>query len=127
MILNNTKNQEILLFQDIKQLLEIYFDNSIIQKEIQNFVKFHEENSTNFDSVPSLQHIDTLLKEMNEQKIPNLIDTLDSKPIVENLKQLSKYKKILLDLLFNKIIYYNILNFIKVKNLKIKQMLFQNY
>jgi hypothetical protein len=30
---------------------------------------------------------------MNEQKIPNLIDTLDSKPIVENLKQLSKYKK----------------------------------
>jgi hypothetical protein len=108
--------------------LEIYFDNSIIQKEIHNFVKFHEENSTNFDSVPSLQHIDTLLKEMNEKKIPNLIDTLDSKPILENLKQLSKYKKFLLDLLFNKIIYYNILlNFIKVKNLKIKQMLFQNY
>ena len=60
--------------------MEIYFDNSIIQKEIQNFVKFHEENSTNFD---------TLLKEMNEQKIPNLIDTFDSKPILENLKQLS--------------------------------------
>ena len=64
---------------------------------------------------------------MNEPKIPNLIDTLDSKPILENLKQLSKYKKFLLDLLFNKIIYYYILNFIKVKNLKIKQMLFQNY
>ena len=64
---------------------------------------------------------------MNEPKKPNLIDTLDSKPILENLKQLSKYKKFLLDLLFNKIIYYYILNFIKVKNLKIKQMLFQNY
>lgn len=80
--------------------MEIYFDNSIIQKEIQNFVKFHEENSTNFDSVPSLQHIDTLLKEMNEQKIPNLIDTLDSKPILENLKQLSIYKMFLLKILY---------------------------
>jgi hypothetical protein len=84
-------NNYIIIYKDIKQLLDIYFDNSIIQKEIQNFVKYHEENSTNFDLVPSLQHINSLLNEINDLKLPKLMDQLDNKYFSHNIKILSMH------------------------------------
>ena len=48
-----------------------------------------KENSAGFDLDPSLKHIESLLKEMNELKMPKLIKQLDVS-FIEKLKKTSK-------------------------------------
>ncbi|CAF0817219.1 unnamed protein product [Brachionus calyciflorus] len=73
----------------VDQLFGIYFDHSSIQKEINAFVKFHEESPASFDMEPSLTHIENSLKELNQTRLPNLIANLEGDKILLKVQSLN--------------------------------------
>jgi hypothetical protein len=56
-----------------------------------------KESPAGFDLSPILNHCETLLKEMNQTIIPNMITTYKESPINKKIQKIGKYNKTILD------------------------------